>query len=82
MSPLAKDIVVSLVALAFVPVVIIGMNVSHGIAKDEAYQKGVEVGMAKAYKSAKEQIEADPNYTRVVCKLWWFGMDHRERSVK
>jgi hypothetical protein len=61
---------------------IVASAISKGQALEAAYEKGVEAGMAKAYKSAKEQIEADPNYTRVVCKLWWFGMDHRDRSVK
>lgn len=82
MSPLAKDITMGVVALTFAALTVVGMSISNGMRQDTAYQKGVEAGMAKVYKSAKEQIEADPNYTRVVCKLWWFGMDHRDRSVK
>lgn len=82
MSPLAKDIVIGVVTVAFAVLIVVGMSISNGMRLEASYQKGVEAGVAKAYKSAKEQIEADPNYTRVVCKLWWFGMDHRDRSVK
>jgi hypothetical protein len=82
MSPLAKDVVIGLASLAISAGFVGLVHKDVTLRQEASYQKGVEVGMAKAYKSAKDQIEADPNYTRVVCKLWWFGMDHRERSVK
>lgn len=82
MSPLVKDIAMGSTVLAVAALFTVMVHKDLTLRQEASYQKGVEVGVAKAYKSAKEQIEADPNYTRVVCKLWWFGMDHRDRSVK
>lgn len=82
MSPLVKDIAMGSTVLAVAALFTVMVHKDLTLRQELSYQKGVEAGVAKAYKSAKEQIEADPNYTRVVCKLWWFGMDHRDRSVK
>ena len=51
-------------------------------ATEEAYMRGKTEGIAEAKKTVKDLILEDPNYTRVVCRLWWFGMDVKERKVK
>lgn len=77
-----KDLTLGVITLLLASMAVYGSVIHNENQAKEAFEKGRLAGIQQAYKSAKEQIEADPNYTRVLCKLWWFGMDNRDRSVK
>ena len=62
---------------------IIGFVVARGLNTGD-YQKGFEAGKSKALKelSLKAVLLVDDRASAKLCTQWWFGMSHKDRSLR